>query len=71
MSEIKSGDIVYLKSGSPPMTVYKIEGEASAPIVEVEWFKGVDCVRDAFAMHSLAKEPFKSDDGLSKPIIVV
>ena len=71
MIEIKCGDIVYLRSGSPPMTVYRIEGVANAPLVEVEWFKGVDCVRDAFAMHSLAKEPFKPDDGLSKPIIVV
>lgn len=56
MSEIKAGDVVALKSGSPELTVLLVEGG----IAYVAWFN--DCVssRDDFPVDALT--PVKSAD---------
>ena len=52
MSEprFKIGDVVVLKSGGPPMTVFLVERTAHLePLYRTTWFDGKKLLRDAFA----------------------
>jgi uncharacterized protein YodC (DUF2158 family) len=51
------GAVVYLKSGSPAMTVTTLNYPNQNTIVEVEWFVGGDLKRDAFLVDSLTDDP--------------
>lgn len=44
------GTIVYLKSGSPPLTVtgHRYEIVLGVSLVDVEWFNGAEVKRDTF-----------------------
>lgn len=44
------GQVVYLKSGSPPLTVYSVRGDGH---VNVEWFHDGKPHRDAFPAECL------------------
>lgn len=58
MEEIKAGDVVYLKSGSPKMTVRWVEKGRAA----VTWFDKNDSKSDAFELEMLTKiNPVKTD----------
>jgi uncharacterized protein YodC (DUF2158 family) len=46
------GAIVYLKSGSPPLTVSREDSEIT--IVEVDWFDGGELKRDTFHIDELS-----------------
>jgi uncharacterized protein YodC (DUF2158 family) len=46
-----AGDVVFLKSGGPKMTVTGIEGNYAY----CEWFDGLKPVRDKFYLTSLKK----------------
>ena len=45
--EFEAGDVVYLKSGSPPMTVSDPLRPPGTGIVDVQWFDGPILIRDA------------------------
>ena len=45
----KVGDVVQLKSGSPPLTVSSIEGDW----VTCTWFSGADVKRESFETAAL------------------
>jgi uncharacterized protein YodC (DUF2158 family) len=47
------GEIVYLNTGSPPLTV---ENNRNDDIVNVVWFTGGICRRDAFHKAALYRE---------------
>lgn len=51
MTDIKRGDVVALKSGSPDLTVDTIR--PNSDIVEVAWFEGATLHRDTFPVESL------------------
>lgn len=45
MNKWKRGNVVYLKSGGPPMTVKSVdeaEDEDDVAVVEVEWFEQIE-----------------------------
>lgn len=54
------GSVVWLKSGSPPMTVTTIAGGLrsfrNTPLVDVEWFAGDKLCRDSFLAPSLTTD---------------
>ena len=55
---IKGGVVVYLKSGSPPMTVKSVRQER----VNCEWFDKTDRVRShAFSKSMLSTAPIRRD----------
>lgn len=54
--DLSVGVIVYLKSGSPPLTVSDRK-QASPDIVNVEWFVDGEVKRDAFHKDCLRDEP--------------
>ena len=49
------GTIVYLKSGSPPLTVSDMPG-VNEDCIQVEWFDGNQPRRDVFHQDSLTTE---------------
>jgi uncharacterized protein YodC (DUF2158 family) len=51
MNEIKAGDIVQLRSGSPDMTVNFVEKEEAA----CSWFEGKKLEHSRFMVTSLKK----------------
>ena len=53
MDDFKKGDIVVLKSGGPPMTIYEIDTEC----VYCVWFKGDERVQGAFGPETLKLLP--------------
>jgi uncharacterized protein YodC (DUF2158 family) len=62
------GEVVYLKSGSPPLTVtamgsqrsFSQDGQEAWSIVDVEWFVGELVRRDSFLAECLTtKSPFQ------------
>ena len=58
MPNIQPGDVVILKSGSPPMTVEAVEeGKAWCT-----WFDGSKALRHVFPLHAL--EPYDEPDSL-------
>lgn len=42
MSDIDVGDVVRLKSGSPPMTVFAVKESPMGPVIDVRWY----CLHD-------------------------
>ena len=52
MNNLKTGDVVYLKSGSPALTVQEVDGED----VYVSWFKGEGFERNRFKIAQLTTE---------------
>lgn len=48
--QFKDGDVVFLKTGSPPMTVEDIRSDE---IVSVAWFDGAVLYRDGFSVAEL------------------
>lgn len=57
MDDIKDGDVVELKSGSPDMTVSKVGRNARNEIVAwCDWFDGKTMQRGSFPLHSLVKK---------------
>jgi uncharacterized protein YodC (DUF2158 family) len=54
MRPFAEGTVVYLKSGSPPLTVDPLS--MSDTIVDVEWFDGAEVKRDSFHKDCLTLE---------------
>jgi len=56
--EIKAGDVVRLKSGSPKMTVEDIGkyGYSEEEQAKCIWFDGAKKMESLFSLHSLEKE---------------
>jgi len=60
MSEIKAGDVVQLKSGSPPMTVEKTDQhEGEQPYAICTWFENRKYFSEKFSVASL--KPYVED----------
>lgn len=51
---LATGDVVFLKSGSPPLTVYRPADDSD--LVQVEWFAGEEVRRDCFPIASLTQD---------------
>ncbi len=51
-TKIKSGDVVRLKSGGPPMTVGSLYGSDTSHAV-CQWFEGPDLRQGEFVHHTL------------------
>ncbi len=52
MNNLKTGDVVYLKGGSPALTVQEVAGND----VHVTWFKGEEVERNRFYSDQLTTE---------------
>ena len=71
----KIGDIVVLKSGGPPMTVWEVDAPPldKVAIYRTNWFVGGELHRDAFSKLELdeyvKKLPNDTLDGLAKLIV--
>ncbi|RIV42279.1 YodC family protein [Flagellimonas pelagia] len=54
MSELKLGDVVFLKSGGPEMTIYKVSERNNQ--VGCKWFDGKELKYGAFIKEELQKK---------------
>lgn len=62
---IQQGDVVYLKSGSPPMTVYTIGLDGDMSKIGVTYYlPGGQCQTAAFPTATLTKTPEPIAGGL-------
>lgn len=55
--DIRPGDVVILKSGSPTMTVDEVDNNYGTVTAWCSWFNGKAVVRDSFPISSLKKSP--------------
>lgn len=53
MTAASIGDVVHLKSGSPPLTVFAVEIYNGVTMANVAWFAGDVLRRDAFTIAEL------------------
>lgn len=56
MSDLKTGDVVYLKSGGPAMTVNAITPSMIAKAVVCVWFVGNENKSATYSPDALTKE---------------
>ena len=54
MEDFQAGEIVTLKSGSPKMTIRKVEDDQGVPSAWCEWFDG-EVKKQVFPLTSLSK----------------
>lgn len=54
MEEFKAGDVVHFKSGSPDMTVWKVEGD----YVYVQWHQDGRYLNEAFLKVIMTKRTY-------------
>ena len=59
MNEFKTGELVVLKSGSPPLTVDEIRGDG---VVVVKFWSGVEFDRETFLPEMLIKTLLSKTD---------
>lgn len=55
-TEIQVGDVVYLKSGGPAMTVSSVGDRYGTLTAWCDWFDGKKSVSDTFPVTSLRRE---------------
>lgn len=55
MDELKSGDVVQLKSGGPEMTVDHIANIEGKILYYCKWFVGEELKRGSFSVEALKK----------------
>jgi uncharacterized protein YodC (DUF2158 family) len=66
------GSVVYLKSGSPPLTAmgaprqFSRDGIEKHEIVDVEWFAGAEVRRDSFLAECITNDPAANTMAMQK-----